>query len=183
MKLGLKEWASVLFLLITIALLVGVAYYNQTTPSTSSEAPGISISDFQLIGLELINSSGTTLLYQFQVRNPTPVGATVENVMYDMYADGNYLGLGVIDQPLKIPAMGSVLGETNFLLTPVGSIRGAWIYFLDGGQVSWKVVGNATLIQSILGILHVQFDCISESSESSISCSYAIQGPGAGESS
>lgn len=178
----MKEWASVLFLLITVALLVGVTYYNQATPTTSAQTSGFSISNFQLTGVESVNSSGTTLLYQFEIRNPAPVGATAENVIYDMYADGSYVGRGVIVQPLKIPPMGTVTASTNFLLTPVGSVRGTWRYFLDGGNVSWRAIGNATLIQPILGILHVQFDCLS-SSDSSISCSYVVQGPGEGQSS
>ena len=159
-------------------LLIGVAYYNSAQVTPPATASVVSISQLQLTGVESINATGTTFSYQFMVTNHLPLSATVQNVVYNLYADGSYVGHGTIDESLKIPASASVMASTNLLLPLAGGIRGTWIYFLDGGNVTWRAIGNATLIQPILGILQVQFNCVSPSPYNSISCSYVAHGQG-----
>jgi LEA14-like dessication related protein len=167
------EMASLLFLSMVIVLLAGVIFYNQV--SSSSAAPsGISISQFELIGIESVNGSGSTLVIQFTITNPAPIGATIENASYDLYADGSYVGHGVVSQPFKIPARGTATSSTDFFLPVTGGFRGTWIYFLGGGEVYWRASGNATVSQSLLGTVEAQFSCTSAPRVNGISCSYIL---------
>ncbi len=175
MNAEMRTWVSLLFLLLVVILLAGVAFYNQTTPSPSVETAGVSISQFQVLSVEAVNISGSTLVIQFTIKNSTPVGATIENATYNLYADGNYIGRGLVNQPVKVPARGSVAARTDFLLPLKGSLLWSWTYFIDGGAVSWRAVGNATLAQSFLGAFNLQFNCLSSPGYSSISCAYTLR--------
>ncbi len=77
---SLKEWSSLLFLLLVVVLLTVVVFYNQT--AVSSHSIGISVSKFQFIGLQSINSSGSTLVVQFVIMNATPLGVILRNASY-----------------------------------------------------------------------------------------------------
>jgi LEA14-like dessication related protein len=163
--------ATLIFLGLVVLLLAAIALYDETISAPPS--PGITLSQFQLLGVQAVNSSGTTLVVQFTVKNSTPIGGTLQYSVYNLYADGNYVGRGLINSPVRIPAHGSIDATTDFLLPLVGTLRGSWSYFLDRGDVSWRAVGNATVNESILGTFSVNFDCLSSSQYNSISCSYA----------
>jgi hypothetical protein len=170
-----SELGGIFFLALVGVFLVGVVYYNQsTTVSSSGDIPGLSISDFQVLSLQGVNSTGTILLAQFTVKDDTPVGGTVENASYNLYADGGYVGRGVVNTAVVVPARGSVIGISVFLVPLAGSLRGTWSYFVDGGDVSWHAVGNATISQSVLGTVRVQFNCNTFNGTGSISCNYVL---------
>ncbi len=163
-----------LFFVIVLLVLIGVALFDQESTITSRQALGISVFDFQLMGLEAVNGSGSTIVVTFSIKNTTPVGATLQYATYKLFGDSNYFGRGAITSPVKIPAHGSVEATTDFLLPLAGGLRGSWVYFLDGGNISWRAQGNATITEPILGALSVQFNCASISGYSSISCSYVV---------
>jgi len=163
-----------LFFVIVLAVLIGVVLFDQEGAPTSGQVLGISVLDFQTVGLQAVNASGMTFLVVFSIKNTTPVGATLLHAVYNLYGDSYYLGHGVITSPVKIPARGSVQATTAFLLPLAGGLRGFWAYFLDGGNISWRAQGNATITEPILGAVSVQFNCSSISGSSSISCSYAV---------
>jgi LEA14-like dessication related protein len=166
---------SGLFLIIVLLVLAGVIFYNEaTTAERSSSSLGISLSQFQFTGVQAVNGSGSSIIVQFTIKDATPVGGTLGSAIYDLYADGSYVGRGSIEQPVKIPADGSVTVSTALFLPVAGSVRGLWFYFLDVGNVSWRAVGNATLDQSVLGEAALHFDCLSAPGYSSISCSYVL---------
>jgi len=166
------ERLSIIFLVLLVLFLVAVIYYNQTEATSTKGIPGISISDFQIAGVQSLNSSGTTLVLQFAIKDSTPIGGTIENASYALYADGSYVGRGIVNGPVEIPARGSTVASSDFLLTAAGSFRGSRSYFLDLGAVSWRATGSAKLVQSLLGSFRVQFDCTSTSGP--ISCSYRL---------
>jgi len=164
---------TLIFLVLVVLLLAAIALYDEQSVSVPTPSLGISLSQFQLVGVQAVNTSGTTLVVQFSIKNSAPIGGTLLYSVYNLYADGNYVGRGLIDSSVKIPAHGSVQATTDFLLPLLGSLRGSWSYFLDGGDVSWRAVGNATVNESVLGTFSVNFDCTSSSAYNSISCSYA----------
>jgi LEA14-like dessication related protein len=166
--------AMVLFFVIVLVLLIGVALFDQESTPTSGQVLGISVLNFQPVGLQAVNASGSTIVVTFTIKNTTPVGATLLYATYKLYGDGNYVGKGAITSPVKIPAHSSVQATTDFLLPLEGAIRGSWAYFLYGGNISWRAQGNATIIEPILGALSVQFNCKSIPESSSISCSYLV---------
>ena len=172
MDRSLKERSSVLYLLLVVLVLAALVFFNQTT--TSTHPVGISLSNFQLIGIQSVNSSGSTLEVQFEIMNSLPLGVNLRDASYFLYADGTYIGRGAVVQSFKIPADGSVSAVSDFLVPLDGSIRGTWDYFIDSGHVSWRAIGNATVTESFTGSLEVSFNCLSSPDYSSISCSYAV---------
>jgi len=168
-----KELGPVLFFLFVVVFLISLVYYNQTT-SSSVRPAGISISDFQLVGVQSVNASGSTLVLEFVIKNATPLGVTLNYATYIVYGDSSYIGRGVIEQSVKIPARGSASAYTDFLVPLQGSIQGTWDYFINGGNVSWRAIGDATITQTLTGSLAVEFNCLSSPGYSSISCSYVL---------
>lgn len=169
-----SEQLSIVFLLFVVLFLGVVVYYDQAS-TPAEKVVGISLSQFQIIGVQTVNSSGSTLIIQFNINNRDPLGATVLNASYDLYGDGNYIGRGEINDPVLVPARGSVIATTDFLLPLKGSLQGSFSYFLDGGNVDWRAIGNATLLEKVVGKFIVQFNCISTSQQNPISCSYVLQ--------
>jgi Late embryogenesis abundant protein len=109
---------------------------------------------------------------QFSIHNTTPLSGTIQNVSYDLYADGKFVGSGVVDQPVEIPARSTTSAVTDFFLGPSESAMGLWSYFFDQGQVRWLAQGNAIVNQSLFGSIHVGFTCESSPNIGSISCNY-----------
>lgn len=157
-------------------LLIGFAYYDQlVSSSTSARVAGFSLSGFQVSSLDGTNSSGSILLLQFTLNDDTPVGCTLIYADYNLYADGGYVGHGIINRAVIVPARGSVTETSLFLLPLAGSLRGSWRYFVDGGDVDWNAQGNASITQSVLGKIAIHFDCSAvNGTASTISCSYAL---------
>jgi len=165
----------ILFFAIVLLLLFGIVFLDQQTSAKSGSSFGVSISGFQLSGIQSVNASGTTVVVTFAIKDETPIGGTLQSATYKLYGDGNYIGQGTVDSPLKIPAHGNVGATTDLLLPLSGGLRGSWIYFLDGGNVSWRAEGNATVEESGLGSAAVQFNCSSASGSTLISCNYVVQ--------
>jgi len=172
------ETGTVIFLIFAVTLLVGVAFYQElTVPSQSSDKSQVSISQFSVLGIKSIGFSSTELQIQFSLDNPTPISATLENASYLLYGNGNYLGAGVISQHVKILAHGSTAINTNFDVILSGSSHVVWSYFLsDGDQISWEAKGNATLLESVLGMTNIHFDCKSLPPHGSITCPSIVAG-------
>jgi LEA14-like dessication related protein len=165
------ETLSILFLILVMVLLLGFVFLDQA--SSSEKQSALSLSQFQIAGLQSINSSGTTIIVQFTIQNSTPLSGTIEKAVFNLYADGGYIGRGAIDQPVKVPAKSTVSTTTDLLLPLAGGLRGTWSYFLDVGTVSWRATGNATIFESITGVVKIQFDCTSVKGSGSISCTYS----------
>lgn len=121
MNLDASTRAMALFFVIVLLVLIGVALFDQESTITSRQALGISVFDFQLMGLEAVNGSGSTIVVTFSIKNTTPVGATLQYATYKLFGDSNYFGRGAITSPVKIPAHGSVEATTDFLLPLAGS--------------------------------------------------------------
>lgn len=169
-----------IFLIFAIVLIASVIYYQDQilAPSQStatSNNDNISVSGFKVAGLGTIGISGPTLLVQFNVKNPTPFGATLVNTSYGLYGDGVYLGKGTINET-KIPAHAQINEETAIALSPRGSLDVTWFYLKSFGKITWEVKGNTTLEGSIFGNMTVttplHFDCIS--SKGSTSCNSVL---------
>lgn len=164
------ETISLIFVLLLVAILVGVVYYQQAIQASQKVPPGeISFSQFTVVGLDSVNASGSTFVVQFRITDLTPLGGMLVNASYDLYGDGSYVGRGTIVEPVKIPARNSVVTKTSLLLPLGGGSHAMWSYIIDNGQVTWEVRGNATLIEPIIGILNLKFDCRTVN-RGSISC-------------
>jgi len=154
--------------------MVGIIYYNQNETAPQKENLGISVSDFQVIGIRSVNSSGSLLALQFTINDNTPVGGTIENASFVLYADGSLVGRGILSAPVKVPVQSSILATSYFLLPPAGALIGSRAYFLDLGTVSWRAVGNALVVESLVGTFKMHFNCTSVSQSGSISCNYLL---------
>jgi Major capsid protein Gp23 len=168
-----SQWGTVIFLLVAILLIGGIAVYDQTNTS-SNDALGISVSGFQFVGIKDANSSGSTVVVLFEIRDKTPIGGIVKDAVFNLYADGNYVGRGALGNAVSIPANGAATAEAYLLLPVSGTLHATSAYFLDLGMVTWRASGNATLSQSILGTIHVGFSCNSVTGTGQISCSYVL---------
>jgi len=166
--------AAILFFIIVLLLLFGIVLLDQQTATKSGSSFGVSISGFQFAGIQSVNASGTTVVVTFTIKDETPIGGTLQFATYKLFGDGNYIGQGTVGSPVKIPVHGNVGATTDLLLPLSGGLRGTWIYFLDGGNVSWRARGNATIEESGFGSAAVQFNCSSVAGSSLISCSYVV---------
>ena len=170
---GRAETGTAIFLIFVVALLVGVIFYQAQLSAESQSANNseVSVSQFSVLGIEAIGLSSTKLQVQFSLENPTPISATLENASYLLYGNGNYLGAGVISQHVKILARASTAINTNFDAILSGSSHVLWSVLLEfGNQISWEAKGNATLLEPVLGMTIIHFDCKSLPPQGSITC-------------
>jgi LEA14-like dessication related protein len=153
------ETIFTVFIAVVIILLLASYFGQSSTLGKQTKSSVLGISKVSVIKVESIGFSTAELLVQFQINNPTPISAFLDNASYSLYGNGNYLGAGVITEQVKIPAYNSTYAESNFETGLVDSSRVIFSYiFSNNNQITWEAKGNATFSEPLLGSFKVHFD-------------------------
>jgi len=111
---------------------------------------------FDGVNVKDIGFSGATLDLVFRMYNPNDITATLDRADYDLYLNGNYLGMGQISKRVDITAFTSRTVPTEFDLS-FGGVAQSLISALIEGETTWRVSGTA-YYDTLLGTINVPFD-------------------------
>lgn len=93
-----------------------------------------------------VRSSGVSMSVDMVVHNPNSITATLDQVSYSVYANGNYVGSGQTTTTYNIPP------HSDYTLTfPLSMSWGSAFstvgsYIVNGGQVSWELKGTDNVV-------------------------------------
>jgi LEA14-like dessication related protein len=93
-----------------------------------------------------VSSSGVSMNVDMIVNNPNSVTATLDEVSYSVYANGDYLGTGQTTTTYNVPP------QSNYTLTfPLSMGWGSALNTVsnsiqNGGQVTWEIKGTDNVV-------------------------------------
>ncbi len=144
--------------LIIIAILTGGAFFIfGTIQEPKVTLKTVSIKDVEDINLLFISIPKSVILsVVLDVENPNFLGATVNNVNYQLYLNNIPVGEGSLPYSVYIPANGRTDVTTEVKISIASSIQ-TLLSILQQGSVTAKVVGNVYIQVPIIGTITVPF--------------------------
>lgn len=116
--------------LYALAIMLIVVFSALAIFAATVREPGVTVVGLELESVDIANMQ-ITFLVTLQVHNPNVVGATVQNVQADIYADGSYIGHATRLESATIGANSDATVTATFVLKelpshiPVDKVRAA----------------------------------------------------------
>ena len=145
---------TALAVFLVLILVMGGLWFTQE--AAQREAMRTVQVSFDGVSVKSIGLTSATLTIRLRMYNPNTITATLDRADYELYGNNNYLGNGVIPQRIDIPAGGTRIVETDFVLSYSGGAGVIWSSLI-GGEVSWRIKGTA-YFDTPLGTMNIPFD-------------------------
>ena len=81
------------------------------------------------------------------------------NATYLLYANDNFVGNGVIVNPVVLKVNSSTPVQTIFTMSYSKMLFITGTYLFDKGRIAWEVNGNATINEPVIGTVTLPFAC------------------------
>jgi len=109
------------------------------------------------VDVKSIGATSATLEVKLKFYNPGNTAATLDRADYSLYGNALYVGDGRITEKVEIDPGENKIVTTPFNLSYSGTLGVLWEALRTGGQITWRVVGDA-YITTPLGTLTRHFD-------------------------
>ncbi len=136
----LKRSSWIGILIVAIIVVMGSFYlFRENQRSKALKSFKISIADVRITGIGL---TGASLEIIFDIRNPTGIAATLDQLDYTIYGNNIHLGEGKITKAISVPAHSNKIISSFFVLdySSANKIFGG---DLAEGTIDWKISGIA----------------------------------------
>ncbi len=133
-----SSWIGIL--IVALLIVMGSFYlFRENQRSKVLKSFNISIADVRITGIGL---TGANLEIVFNIRNPSGMGATLDQLDYKIYGNNIYLGEGKINDAISVPAHSNKMVSSSFVLnySSAGKVFGD---DLEKGAINWKISGIA----------------------------------------
>ncbi len=139
---------------LAIAIIIGVFLFQQYEQREAIKNLQISLGGFDV---KSIGFTSLTLGLDLNLYNPGSITATLDRIVYDVYANGNHLTNGEIPQRYDILPGQTVTVPTDITVSYVGGLETLWSA-IKNGAVTWEVKGTDYFDMPIFGIVDLPFD-------------------------
>ncbi len=136
----LKKSSWIGILIVALLIVMGSFYlFRENQRAKVLKSFNISIADVRITGIGL---TGANLEIVFNIRNPSGMGATLDQLDYKIYGNNIYLGEGKINDAISVPAHSNKMVSSSFVLnySSAGKVFGD---DLAKGAINWKIGGIA----------------------------------------
>ena len=148
-------WIGIL--IVTLIVVMGSFYlFRENQRGKALKSFNISIADVRITGIGL---TGANLKIVFNIRNPTGIAATLDQLDYKIYGNNIYLGEGEINNAISVPAHSDRIVSSSFVLN-YSSADKVFRGDLAKGTINWKISGIARR-NTPFGAIKVPFEQIS----------------------
>jgi LEA14-like dessication related protein len=131
-------WIGIL--IVALLVLMGSFYlYRENQRGKALKRFNISIVDVRIKGIGL---TGANLEILFNIRNPTGIAASLDQLDYTIYGNDIYLGDGKINNRVDVPAGGNRIVSSSFVLN-YSSADEIFGDDLAEATINWKIRGIA----------------------------------------
>ncbi|MFQ6066391.1 MAG: LEA type 2 family protein [bacterium] len=136
-----KRGSWIAILIVVIIVVMGSFYLlreNQRVKALKSF--NVSIADVRVTGVGL---TGANLEIVFNIRNPSGIAATLDQLDYTIYGNDTYLGEGKINKAISVPAYSNSMASSSFVLNYSSADEVFRGDLAKGTIINWKIRGIA----------------------------------------
>jgi LEA14-like dessication related protein len=137
-RLKKSSWVGIL--IVALIMVMAIFYlFRENQRINALKSFNISIVDVRVTGIGL---TGANLEIIFNIRNPSGMGATLDQLDYKIYGNDIYLGDGKINNAINVPAHSNKIISSSFVLD-YSSTDKVFGDDLAKGIINWKMSGMA----------------------------------------
>jgi LEA14-like dessication related protein len=138
MRLKRSSWIAIL--IIALIVVMSIFYlFRENQRGKALKSFNISITDVRVTGIGL---TGANLEIVFNIRNPSGIAVTLDQLDYKIHGNNIYLGEGKINNVINVPARSNKTVSSSFVLD-YSSADKVFGDELAEGTVNWKISGTA----------------------------------------
>ncbi|MFQ5835852.1 MAG: LEA type 2 family protein [bacterium] len=140
MMMHFKKSIWVGILIVALIVVMGSFYLlRENQRGKALKSFKISIVDVRVTGIGL---TGANLEIVFNIRNPSGMAVTLDQLDYEIYGNNIYLGEGKINNAINVPAHSNSMVSSSFVLN-YSSADKVFGGDLAKGTINWKISGIA----------------------------------------
>ena len=131
-------WIGILIVLLLVVM--GSFYlFRENQRLKALKSFKVSIADVRVTGIGL---TGANLEIVFNIRNPSGIAVTLDQLDYTIYGNDIYLGEGKINNAISVPARSNKIASSSFVLN-YSSADKVFRGDLAKATINWKISGIA----------------------------------------